>query len=421
MRRLLLFLFFFTVFNTSSVFAYQEGNCGVPDADGKCKAGCYYDSLSLVGGPVCSPCWPGTYKSEGMDSCEPCSAPKNVEGVEVSFIDGDEYYGFTTDSCPWKLACPGGMFWSYAGGKGECKICGDYSVIDSNCYDTEVCQDPDLCIIRGNNDLNGNINLGSLSAITNENSVCVPRIYDVVLDKNTNLTELNGKIYENKKMTVSCGDDSINAEAYLQPTQPVKIFSGYATESNTCNKEIFNEDGKLVVSPDFFDSDKTLYACWDNPNITIYYYFEDPGETMKKQTCRVDDTKTEVDCNFEDYSGAGSAGKYFSGFSCMYKQENGALAACSNDPDEIYEIGEPIPLLGTEIYVKILFSDCVAGYYCEDSNLLVECPIGTTSDAASSSIEDCYMPSGQSGTKFCDKNGCFYLPTGIGNISYNPS
>lgn len=418
MRRLLLFLFFFTVFNTSSVFAYQEGNCGVPDADGKCKAGCYYDSLSLVGGPVCSPCWPGTYKSEGMDSCEPCSAPKNVEGVEVSFIDGDEYYGFTTDSCPWEFACPGGMFWSYAGGKGECKICGDDSVIDSNCYDTEVCQDSDICFISGNNDSNGNIDVGTLSATGNENKVCVPRTYNVLLNKNTGLTELNGYVYENKEFTVTCNDRTISAENYLQPSQPVKIFSGYATESNTCNREIFHEDGSLAVEPDFFDSDKELYACWENMWITVYYYFGDDTEPEYTQSCRVDDKKSTVECFFEDHSGAGFAGTYFQSYTCEYKNAEGARVPC---PEASYQIGDDVPLLGTEIYVKGSFNTCPAGYYCEDSNFLVECPIGTTSDAASSSIEDCYMQGGQSGTKFCDKNGCFYLPTGIGNISYNPS
>lgn len=428
--RKILFAFLGGMFlNVCAVFV-AEGrtlDCGEP-VSGECRAGCFYDGAS----GSCIRCPAGTYRvAWGSEPCKDCTKPSEIIEIkgeyEFEFLNGDEYTGYDTDTCPWLIRCSAGRYWRYSeiSKTAYCYVCGGYgsttSDPDERCYDFDACNGGDCDVIGQKRvDYNDNVYI-EVNTTDNNEYACKPKVYTMTLNKNTNLTELNGKIYENKKMTVSCNDDSINAKAYLQPTQPVKIFSGYATESNTCNKEIFNEDGNLVVYPDFFDSDKTLYACWDNPNITIYYYFEDPGETMKKQTCRVDDTKTEVDCNFEDYSGAGSAGKYFNGFSCMYKQENGVLAACSNDPDEIYEIGEPIPLLGTEIYVKILFSDCPAGYYCEDSNLLVECPIGTTSDAASSSIEDCYMPSGQSGTKFCDKNGCFYLPTGIGNISYNPS
>lgn len=416
MRKFFLVFLCVLLCGVGDAFSGRVTNCEAPSSDGKCGAGCYFSNPFNV----CERCPAGTYKSETMDSCQPCSGPKNVDSnVVVDFFTGDAYTGYTTDSCPWKLACPGGMFWSYSGGKGRCKACGDGSdSVNGNCYDVEVCQDSDICFISGNNDSSGNIDVGTLSATGNENKVCVPRTYNVLLNKNTGLTELNGYVYENKEFTVTCNDRTISAENYLQPSQPVKIFSGYATESNTCNREIFHEDGSLAVEPDFFNSDKELYACWENMWITVYYYFGDDTEPEYTQSCRVDDKKSTVECFFEDHSGAGFAGTYFQSYTCEYKNAEGARVPC---PEASYQIGDDVPLLGTEIYVKGSFNTCPAGYYCEDSNFLVECPIGTTSDAASSSIEDCYMPSGQSGTKFCDKNGCFYLPTGIGNISYNPS
>ena len=97
----------------------------------------------------------------------------------------------------------------------------------------------------------------------------------------------------------------------------------------------------------------------------------------------------------------------------------GDLLFCLDEVKE-FAAGKYIPFVSDSISVAVVGAKCPAGYYCSKTEQN-SCPVGTTSAAAKSSIEDCYMPSGQSGTKFCDKNGCFYLPTGIGNISYNPS
>ena len=413
MRKFLFNTFSFFLIAFFGFFSYaanQVSSC-VRDEDG-CGAGCQESS-----GGLCEICGIGHYNSVSGGICKWCKLPGGG-----GYIESEENVGYTADVCPWEVYCEKNQYWdSFHTG---CVSC------DERYYTTNLSH-------RYSFYGEGPIINTSFNDPANYtfNKVCEPKVFTLTLDKNTKVSQINEVIYENKKAYVKYvkgfSDNEGGTwnrgnipESVLQPSQAAKVFLGYYRSSDcNINTKYFDETGKLGgnIALGFFDNDMTLYACWDNPNITIYYYFEDPDETMKKQTCRVDDTKTEVDCNFEDYSGAGSAGKYFSGFSCMYKQENGVLAACSNDPDEIYEIGEPIPLLGTEIYVKIFFSDCPAGYYCEDSNLLVECPIGTTSDAVSSSIEDCYMPSGQSGAKFCDKNGCFYLPTGIGNISYNPS
>lgn len=60
------------------------------------------------------------------------------------------------------------------------------------------------------------------------------------------------------------------------------------------------------------------------------------------------------------------------------------------------------------------------GYYHEDTNdtECAKCPAGTTTDTTGAKNRtQCVMKRGTTGTKFCDSNGCFYLP-GTGNIGY---
>ena len=57
---------------------------------------------------------------------------------------------------------------------------------------------------------------------------------------------------------------------------------------------------------------------------------------------------------------------------------------------------------------------CKAGFYTNsDGETCGACPAGSTSDAGSTDIKQCYMKGGSDGTLFCDKHGCFNLPTGV--------
>lgn len=60
------------------------------------------------------------------------------------------------------------------------------------------------------------------------------------------------------------------------------------------------------------------------------------------------------------------------------------------------------------------------GYYGPDTDKYscIACPAGsTTTNAGAQNINACTITGGSSGTKFCDNNGCFYLPSGV-NIPY---
>jgi hypothetical protein len=66
-------------------------------------------------------------------------------------------------------------------------------------------------------------------------------------------------------------------------------------------------------------------------------------------------------------------------------------------------------------------TDCTqvyAGYYSADKELTCHvCPAGSTSDAGSTALTDCYMTGNQ--TIICDSNNkCFLLPEGAGDKIY---
>ena len=66
---------------------------------------------------------------------------------------------------------------------------------------------------------------------------------------------------------------------------------------------------------------------------------------------------------------------------------------------------------------------CNAGYFCEGNGQQTPCPAGHTSDAidpdnlpSSHDIDQCYIITGDTGTKFCaGDNLCFTLPDGVGS------
>lgn len=55
------------------------------------------------------------------------------------------------------------------------------------------------------------------------------------------------------------------------------------------------------------------------------------------------------------------------------------------------------------------------GYYSDSDTSLKQtpCPAGSTSNAGATAKTQCYMKGGSGGTLFCDKHGCFNLPTDV--------
>ncbi|HIU65713.1 MAG TPA: hypothetical protein IAC63_03690 [Candidatus Enterousia avicola] len=457
-----LFCFFVVFFNASTLFAAQVANCD-NKVNGVCPNGCY----EIGDGLGCTKCPEGYYGRGYVDNsagnrvekyCVPCSipAPTDDENVnyEVDFILGEKYTGFTTDECPWVITCPEGYF--FAGGSSGCVACS--SVEPSNCYKGKT------------NILKGKGKEMPQDAFA---TMCEGVVYKITLRKNTELETLNADYpgheitYSDKTVYAKCDtgfastEDATKWEDYLaeqlrHPSYyPFKKLLGYSTD-DSCTDIVINKDGWVEYDNDnnstnrtlnIFNKDTELYACWENGEIDVTYYQTTTsgplGEVNKYTTrCKLDDSKSTPpndsgsdkpnECAFLDIGYLeGKAGEMiatgyvFKSHDCrkgeLGNNQWGDLSFCLDGVKE-FAAGKYIPFVRnvTSISVAVVGDECPAGYYCSKTEQN-SCPVGTTSAEAKSSIEDCYMPSGQSGTKFCDKNGCFYLPTGIGNISYNPS
>lgn len=440
-----LFCFFVVFFNASTLFAAQVANCD-NKVNGVCPNGCY----EIGDGLGCTKCPEGYYGRGYVDNsagnrvekyCIPCSIPAPPKGenvnYEVDFILGEKYTGFTTDECPWVITCPEGYF--FAGESSGCVACS--SVEPSNCYKGKT------NILKGK---------GNQMPQDSFATMCEGAVYKITLSKNTKLETLNADYpgheitYSDKTVYAKCdtgfastedatkwGDYGLEDDM-LQPYENFKRFLGYSTsnKSDDCMQHlVFDTQGGLQrdVNKNYFNEPMTLHACWENANIYVTYHqgstSGNPSDEPRKYTtrCTLDDSKSTPpdECKFldigylEEMAGGEmlATGYVFKSYSCRIGSVQGGPCL---DGWEQFSSGNYIPFIGTSISVPVIGAKCPAGYYCSKTEQN-SCPVGTTSAGGSDSVSACYMQSGQSGTKFCDKNGCFYLPTGIGNISYNPS
>lgn len=449
--------------------------------DKSCGPGCYYSEQSSK----CERCPAGTYKSGvGSGGCQKCSLDV-ISSIWSSgpgtfnYMTGDAYTGYTSDTCPLVIRCAPGYYWKYDKNKetGRCSRCAGSTEPDTDdggkCYREDVCGEYvniEKCDVIINRVRDGVI----VDVENNFNTACVPNTYKLTLYKNTKLETLNADYpgheitYSDKTVYAKCNtgfastEDATKWEDYLaeqlrHPSYyPFKKLLGYSTDKG-CTNIIINKDGYVELDNNsnethrtlnIFNKDTELYACWENGQIDVTYYQtttsgNSSGEAHTYTThCTLDDSQSNPpndsgsdkpnECAFLDIGylegKAGemiSTGSVFKSHDCrigkLGNNQWGDLSFCLDGVKE-FAAGKYIPFVKnvTSISVAVVGATCPAGYYCSKTEQN-SCPIGTTSATGATSVSACYMQGGQSGTKFCDKNGCFYLPTGIGNISYNPS
>lgn len=78
------------------------------------------------------------------------------------------------------------------------------------------------------------------------------------------------------------------------------------------------------------------------------------------------------------------------------------------------DLGIPITDGQLKRYLRPVCRDCPVGYYCPpNAKVPIPCPAGTSSAAGSSAVSGCYMNPqyNNTGTKFQDSVGSFYLPS----------
>lgn len=416
MRVLLFSIFYCVALGISGAFAGQVTSCGEPDEYNNCGPGCYYSGDLKK----CEACPPGTYNDGTVASCNECTRPNGAEWVEST--------GYTTDSCPWTLTCAEGGYFDDTDDntfRAGCVKCEDK--IDALGQDHYVkIEGIGDCTVSGE---------GSFVEETNclFNNRCTGRVYQITLNKNTNLERMTvqSNEYEYTDKTLfykhnagfSTEQDAGTwgftlPESLLMPSNILKEFNGYSLSEKSCvaGYKVFDETGAGVPGAAagnfFFNPPSNLYACWNNHDVIVNYYNTLNDTVAFSWYCAVNDDNNTFSCIAQSFNQS-TGGGFVDLYQCYYFADDGMQISCGQ-----VKVGAEIPIMSTEMYLKPQVTPCQAGYYCASGGRK-QCPAGMTSDEGSDSIFDCHMVLGDNGTKFCDKNGCFTLP-GSGIIPYNP-
>ena len=420
MKRVLI-LAFFIIF-TQNAFALD---CEL--TDNGCPAGC-----GLNGAGYCDECPVGTYSAGGDDACAECKIP-----VGADFLDG--YTGRTMETtCPWELNCEKHEYVDSADIFQGCKSCGSgYNSRLETGYTITYPGDGE-----GLDEFAHEVNRHS------KKMVCDPIAMELTLEPNTGFAEHRWSGmpsgYETRTAYYKEGFGFSNSpdedaewnengldSTLLQPSYAMKEFFGYSTSSTDCGdraKLMFNKAGDLspFVGEPAFTSDTTLYACWENTNMAVFYAITDSDGfsvwctqddvTGKWMECTSSSSSmnecipTDKECLVRDYGDYGDytvpEGQDFAYYSCEYliMGGSGKKGDCGN-----LMVRDMVPAMSAFMKLTPVFAGCKPGYYC-NGGISTACPMGTTSDIESSKITDCYMGGGENGVKFCDEKGCFTLP-----------
>lgn len=427
MKRVLI-LAFFIIF-TQNAFALD---CEL--TDNGCPAGCGYDKDLNE----CAECTVGTYSAGGYDACADCYRPN--EGADWT---GEEPGMVNEYSCPWTLTCSANAYFDKE--SGQCTSCGDnYTSIyhDKGGFTMEF---------RGT----GQEEFNRLAEQYSHDIVCEPNVKQIQLSPGTqfntddnNLWPGTTEVYYTKGVYYKYDtgfrlDDSaigswnpILPDKALQPTDHLKQFFGYAENANMCSdgKLVFDSNGNFTSDDyDLSNVPLSLVACWENKAIGINYFMnkksgDEVVEVALKRQCMVNDDAGQLEY-YEDGKLTGQKcvameydtskyyvepGKVFSHYELRCQSPGTGFEPCGD-----VTVPNKIPVPVSTVILSPVFSDCPAGYYC-NAGVKTACPMGTTSDAGATSIDDCEMRGGPNGVKFCDSIGCFHLPAGTVIKPYQP-
>lgn len=441
MRKFLLFVSCISLIMFESFAATDRvSECSpVENAIIECGKGCYL-AFDIGGGIVGNPgdasncvlCPIGTYSDidNAMAFTTPC---KNcTKPIGANFLEDKYHVGYIADLCEWELSCSGGTyFYGDTVEDSYCAECGAHYRAKDN---------DSSCVVFGK----GNASVETQSNGCTFNNICTGYVYKLKLDKNTNITELyigDETVTYNDIITYakfgSGFADQPDSSSWGRlngfESISVKQLKGYSQNAN-CSGSVLMPS-HVQTSPDkwnwndifdFFpdapnengEIDVTLYACWNNSQITVRYYTDTAGTLYTDGYCGpINDKEDSFECKVEDVQNSGSG--VLQGYKCTYVSSSSELPCVSNDPNRLFRVDDAIPLVSTQIILRPQFAPCPAGYYCSNGKSY-ECPLGTTStEGGADEVSDCYMMLGKDGTNFCDNNGCFYLP-GNGKIIYNP-
>lgn len=266
--------------------------------------------------------------------------------------------GSTNDasSCPWKCNSP------YIKDGSECKICPSCSVTNGSATRSSngtTCSYSITC--------NTGYSQTSNTCSSDQKGVCSPKTYTVTLNKASGYGGISS-------VTVTYNANMPKIEKNDLPKRTNYIFAGYYDVADTGGVKYYHADGTHARAWNK-DEGGTLYARWTAC----------PAGTGTNGT--VYSTVIENVCNYY--------------ITCDAGHEN-----LTN-----YNINTATTTS------TLSCNSCSQGYYCK-YGVRNPCPVGTTTITTGNElIQECVTRGGATGTKFCDSNGCFFLPA---DLEYAP-
>ena len=301
-----------------------------------------------------------------------CSQPNNFP--DVTFTED----GQTGDQCPWKISCNTGQYWTGNG----CESCGIY---DEHYVGNGITYS---CNGEGSN---------NTCEATSPGSYCTGATYTINLDKNMPYTHApDYDKYMNKELSYkyeagyqngssNWNTTTVESSDFKQPTHNYLEFTGYYTKASDGDL-VIDADGKISESYQgsaieaFIGGTSTLYAQYKVNEIEITY--KNTNGYTKSQTFDIGDDSNSTNRKVIDIiTGWTPAGQKFKHWECTAGCDAGKIY----EADDVFEFTEELDRTLTARY-----EDCPAGHYCY-GNTEYDCPGGSTSDAGSSKIQDCYM------------------------------
>lgn len=460
--------FFATIFTlgimNSPVFAATDEDCRSATSKETCPAGCYWS------GYECRICDVGYYSSSpGSEKCASCSKIS-----DYTWVLG--HTGMESDSCPWELECPVGYIGpDGASDHPRCFDCAeDYACYETYGITLVGYGADDRYTVTVNNSAT-EVTKEQLFKDYGAEKQCVKgKKFKLSLNKNISLEKLGPtydvsekfgneyppgptqpyypKEYKNCEMYVKFekatdGTDNVvfismdetttsqQSLCWLPSTINLK-FTGYY-HSDTNHPYIVNMDDKNFTCKGIANLAKpsiVFNAAYATEPLRIYYYRYENTENTETDNDQyfmnvdginngVTDGTFKFLVNYKLVDGKEenphphicNQGRIFDHYICTDKTG----ATCyDNEGNAEIKIGADlgIPITDGQIYrfLRPVCSDCRIGYYCPpNAKAPIPCPAGTSSEAGSSAISDCYMNPeyNDTGTKFQDSVGYFYLPS----------
>lgn len=362
-----------------------------------CKAGSYRT------GDTCTKCPAGTFSSAGATSCTPCAAGK------YSYQEG-------SSSC---LDCTAGKY--STGSATSCSTCpaGTYA---NNTLAATSCS---LCN-RGTTSSAGSSTANACSTCSNAANVASPvntgwknPTWNQTTNTTTNICEINQCSGGYKKTGTGNGTNiRCTPVTYTVEFLPNYGTGGSGTGSMTPITCIYGSWCQLP--PNGFTKNGGTFSEWNTQADEggVYYSDEDGWSYPPTTPGNDDNTIIKLFAVWQSCNNTANVYEWASG-DCTIKSCNegyyvygsGTGNKCNECPSGHYcPGGTPT---GDTCNQTTGLCYCPKGYYCPAGGKRYTCDAGKTSGTYTVNKEDCYILGGTDGTKFCDKRGCFFIPTQI--------